>query len=168
MLLCEVDFPASSISNIRQAVAALLRPMGYELLDGGSNTSELLQDLLTSPLPEVQRSFRNVRASEVLRAFAGVGYIVVVDHVRRRVTFDPKPLYVSIGGNSLSDISMVGQSRAAPDIRDEPLLRRPLVPVQPQSWTEIPGFTPPVEEVERELEIIEEPSQNTPPASAPA
>ena len=161
----QIDFPVSSISNVRQAVAALLRPMGYDLLDGGSNTSELLQDLLTSPLPEVQRSFRNVRASEVLRAFAGVGYIVVVDHVRRRVTFDPKPLYLSIGGNSVSDIAMAGQSREAPENRDDSLLKRPLVPAQPQTWQEVPGYVPPVESVERATEIIEEPAPDIPPAS---
>ena len=163
----EIDFPVSSISNVRQAVAALLRPMGYELLDGGRNTSELLQDLLTSPLPEVQRSFRNVRASEVLRAFAGVGYIVVVDHVRRRVTFDPKPLYLSIGGNSMSDSSMVGQSRAVPVNRDNSVLRKPLVPAQRQPWTKVPGFIPSVENIERAVEIIKEPSPTKPTTSVP-
>ena len=161
----EIDFPVSSISNVRQAVAALLRPMGYELLDGGSNTSELLQDLLTSPLPEVQRSFRNVRASEVLRAFAGVGYIAVVDHVRRRVTFDPKPLYLSIGGNSVSDITTVGASRKAPENRDDSLLRRPLVPAQPQTWIDVPGFVPAVENVETESEIVTDASPENTAAS---
>jgi len=129
-----IDFPPE-ITNIGEAVTALLNPIGYKLLTEGPNTSEILGDLLKSPLPEVQRSFHDVRASEVLHALAGVGFIAVVDHVRRRVTFDPMPLYLRIGGSIASDTNGIGQRSIIPLTQGELLNNTPLVPIHPDDWS---------------------------------
>lgn len=126
----QIAFPEPEILTIGDAATALLAPLGYELLDKGSNTSELLGELLQSPLPAIQRRFHDVRASEVLRALAGVGFIAVVDHVRRRVTFDPMPLYRTIGGDGRSDKPSPGNGLHPSDT---------LVPVQPTWWQAVPS-----------------------------
>jgi len=106
-----VTFPAS-VRTVRDAAHTVLEQVGYELLEGGPNTSPLLGRLLEAPLPLVTRRFEAVRAREILGALAGRGYVTVVDHVNRRLTFDPRPLYAETG-DALSDVDTSAAGPAA-------------------------------------------------------
>ena len=122
-----IEFDRLNVLTVGDAASVLLKPIGYELLARGPNTSELLPALLNAPLPDMQRSFRNVRVSEVLRALGGVGYMPVVDHVRRRVTFDPTPRYNHLGGTGEADTPWAelpeseSRGRAAPIVPALPM-----------------------------------------------
>lgn len=93
----------SQIGSIGDAAKMILRPVGYELLTSGPNVSPLLDELLESPLPDNQREFTHLRVREMLRALAGVGHVVVFDHVHRKATFDPRPRYSKLGQDSQRD-----------------------------------------------------------------
>lgn len=85
------------VRSVRDAVLEVIEPSGYTLLDQGPNTSRLIDGLLDGPLPDVHREFTSLSTTEMLRALAGPGYVVVVDHVHRRLTFDPMPRLLPIG-----------------------------------------------------------------------
>lgn len=90
-----VDFP-NSIQSVRDATLWTLTTVGYSLVEQGPRTAPELQTLLHAPLPVMQRSLHQVHVSEILRALAGIGHVVVVDHINRLITFDPRPLYAQL------------------------------------------------------------------------
>ena len=114
-----INFSADVVT-IRQATKTILKSAGYELLESGANTSELLTELLDSPLPDNLRSFYHLHIYEMLRAIAGVGFVPVFDHLHRKVTFDPKPLYVGLGSAPEKDIQD-GAKSLVPAIPDDTL-----------------------------------------------
>lgn len=109
---------APKVSTIGDAAKAVLDPVGYELLSQGPNVSSLLAELLDSPLPLNQREFSHLRVSEMLRALAGVGHVLVIDHVHRKVTFDPVPRYNRIGQATQADVSPVASQYSDKGISD--------------------------------------------------
>ena len=93
--IVSVDYP-ESVRSIRDATLYTLHSIGYSLVEQGERTAPELQTLLDAPLPIVQRQIHQVPVSEVLRALGGIGYVLVVDHIHRLVTFDPKPIYAEL------------------------------------------------------------------------
>lgn len=93
--IVSVDYP-ESVRSIRDATRYTLHSIGYSLVEQGERTAPELQTLLDAPLPIVQRQIHQVPVSEVLRALGGIGYVLVVDHIHRLVTFDPKPIYAEL------------------------------------------------------------------------
>lgn len=97
--------------SVRDAVTGVLDFLGYRLMESGPNVCPFAKALLGSPLPAVHRHFEGVPVREVLHALAGPGYVTVVDHVRRKVTFDAHPDYAtqaagSRGGSPAGELAL--------------------------------------------------------------
>ena len=143
------------VQTVRDATLAILGPIGYELLESDPNVSPLLAGLLESPLPIMQREVNALRAEEALRMLAGTGFIVVVDPVHRRVTYDPRPVFRSAGERSSLD-----RSPSAP----------PLVPALSEGWVPVERLRLEVDRAERGRvrDAADEQSVAAAPETAPA
>lgn len=93
-------FP-ETVTTIGAAVERVLSGTGYALHDvSGTNPDEV--DLLSRPLPDVQRSLGPVTLLDALKVLAGPAFRVEIDRVHRLIGFELDPDAQGVGVGDLA------------------------------------------------------------------
>lgn len=88
-LLTVVSFAfPPSVKTVGQAINYTLEQTGYSLVDA-SDMPEQAKIMMTLPLPNVQRKFQYVEVKSALASLAGDAFRMLVDPIRRQITFVP-------------------------------------------------------------------------------
>ena len=88
-LLTVVSFTfPPTVMTVGQAVSYTLDQTGYTLVDA-EKLPEQTKIMLALQLPSIQRKFSYVTVQSALRALAGDAFILLVDPVRRQISFAP-------------------------------------------------------------------------------
>ena len=85
--LVTMTFP-NSVTQVGQAVSALLEPSGYRLADTRAAAPER-EKLLSLPLPNAHRALGPMPLRLALQTLAGPAFVLVEDPVHRLVSFEP-------------------------------------------------------------------------------
>ncbi|QDX30982.1 PFGI-1 class ICE element type IV pilus protein PilL2 [Dickeya poaceiphila] len=82
--IVDITMPASIVRSVGDGFRYLLLESGYSLCPSGS---PVFSELLSRPLPAVQRSIGPVRLSEALQIVAGQAWRLRIDEVNREICF---------------------------------------------------------------------------------
>jgi conjugative transfer region protein (TIGR03748 family) len=108
-LLTVVSFTfPPTVMTVGQAVTYTLDQTGYTLVDAGK-LPEQTKIMLALQLPSIQRKFSYVTVQSALRALAGDAFVLLVDPIRRQVSF--APILQSGGADSSMDNEDVGDEQ---------------------------------------------------------
>lgn len=88
--MVDISMPAQIVRSVGDGFKYLLLESGYSLCPVSSS---LFSELLSRPLPAVQRSIGPVRLSEALQILAGPAWRLRVDDVNREVCFTLRDAY---------------------------------------------------------------------------
>ncbi|MBU9819866.1 TcpQ domain-containing protein [Rahnella sp. BCC 1045] len=88
--MVEITMPAQLVRSVGDGFRYLLLESGYSLCP---SSSSVFSELLSRPLPAVQRSIGPVRLSEALQVLAGPAWRLRVDDVNREVCFTLRDAY---------------------------------------------------------------------------
>lgn len=90
--IVDITMPASIVKSVGDGFRYLLLESGYSLCP---SNSPVFSELLSRPLPAVQRSIGPVRLSEALQIVAGQAWRLRVDDVNREICFTLRDEYRS-------------------------------------------------------------------------
>ncbi|MHA7594385.1 PFGI-1 class ICE element type IV pilus protein PilL2 [Pantoea sp. XAF26B01_ASV70] len=88
----DITMPAQLVSTVGESFRYLLLESGYSLC---SATTAAFSELLSRPLPVVQRTIGPLKLSEALQVVAGPAWRLKVDEVNREVCFELRDQYRS-------------------------------------------------------------------------
>lgn len=88
--MVDITMPAQMVRSVGDGFRYLLLESGYSLCPVSSS---IFAELLSRPLPAVQRSIGPVRLSEALQILAGPAWRLRVDEVNREVCFTLRDVY---------------------------------------------------------------------------
>ncbi|WP_162285957.1 TcpQ domain-containing protein [Pantoea stewartii] len=88
----DITMPAQLVSTVGEGFRYLLLESGYSLC---SATTAAFSELLSRPLPAVQRTIGPLKLSEALQVVAGPAWRLKVDEVNREVCFELRDQYRS-------------------------------------------------------------------------
>ncbi|QAX80327.1 pilus assembly protein [Yersinia hibernica] len=88
--MVDITMPAQLVRSVGDGLRYLLLESGYSLCPASST---VFAELLSRPLPAVQRSIGPVRLSEALQVLAGPAWRLHVDDVNREVCFNLRDAY---------------------------------------------------------------------------
>ena len=91
--IVNIEFDAS-IKTVGMAVNAMLRDSGYTLADPTAS-DPMMRTLLASTLPRVHQQLGPMHLEAALRTLAGPGWVLVVDRIHRRVSFEVIAAYTA-------------------------------------------------------------------------
>lgn len=83
--IVDITMPAQLVKTVGEGFRYLLLESGYSLC---SATTSAFSELLSRPLPAVQRDIGPVRLSEALQIVAGPAWRLKVDDVNREICFE--------------------------------------------------------------------------------
>ncbi|CCF11402.1 MULTISPECIES: TcpQ domain-containing protein [Pantoea] len=95
----DITMPAQLVSTVGEGFRYLLLESGYSLC---SATSAAFSELLSRPLPAVQRTIGPLKLSEALQVVAGPAWRLRVDEVNREVCFELRDQYRSFSAPAAS------------------------------------------------------------------
>ncbi|MGX9256360.1 PFGI-1 class ICE element type IV pilus protein PilL2 [Pantoea ananatis] len=95
----DITMPAQLVSTVGEGFRYLLLESGYSLC---SATSAAFSELLSRPLPAVQRTIGPLKLSEALQVVAGPAWRLKVDEVNREVCFGLRDQYRSFSAPAAS------------------------------------------------------------------
>ncbi|TWD39033.1 TcpQ domain-containing protein [Pantoea sp. SJZ147] len=95
----DITMPAQLVSTVGEGFRYLLLESGYSLC---SATSAAFSELLSRPLPAVQRTIGPLKLSEALQVVAGPAWRLKVDEVNREVCFELRDQYRSFSAPAAS------------------------------------------------------------------
>ncbi|WP_349843972.1 TcpQ domain-containing protein [Pantoea dispersa] len=123
--IIDITMPAQLVNSVGEGFRYLLLESGYSLC---SATSSAFSELLSRPLPAVQRDIGPVKLSEALQVLAGPAWRLKVDEVNREICFELRDQFRSFAPPQTVPISRAPQAV---------IVNRPVVtqPVQPQAVT---------------------------------
>ena len=84
--LKSINIPSSTVS-IGKAVDYILQGTGYAQAQRSARSTDDFA-LMAKPLASINREFDNVTVLEMLRAVAGLGYVVIVDPLNKLIAFE--------------------------------------------------------------------------------
>ena len=87
----QIKFP-QNVLTIKQAVQFILQFSGYRLCDI-DQLSQPAKEMLSQPLPEVDRTFGPMTLEQGLKTLAGDSFYLLIDPVNRIVGFKVRPTY---------------------------------------------------------------------------
>jgi type IV pili sensor histidine kinase/response regulator len=90
--IVDITMPAQLVKTVGEGFRYLLLESGYSLC---SATTSAFSELLSRPLPAVQRDIGPVRLSEALQIVAGPAWRLKVDDVNREICFELRDQYRS-------------------------------------------------------------------------
>ncbi|WP_449632063.1 PFGI-1 class ICE element type IV pilus protein PilL2 [Rahnella aceris] len=111
----DITMPAQLVRSVGDGFRYLLLESGYSLCPASSS---IFTELLSSPLPAVQRSIGPVRLSEALQVLAGPAWRLRVDDVNREVCFTLRDAYRDFAPRASAPVS----SRALTTVTSSPRL----------------------------------------------
>jgi len=95
----DITMPAQLVSTVGEGFRYLLLESGYSLC---SATTAAFSELLSRPLPAVQRTIGPLKLSEALQVVAGPAWRLKVDEVNREVCFELRDQYRSFSAPAAS------------------------------------------------------------------
>ncbi|WP_394546767.1 PFGI-1 class ICE element type IV pilus protein PilL2 [Pantoea ananatis] len=95
----DITMPAQLVSTVGEGFRYLLLESGYSLC---SATTAAFSELLSRPLPAVQRTIGPLKLSEALQVVAGPAWRLKVDEVNREVCFELRDQYRSFSAPAVS------------------------------------------------------------------
>lgn len=95
----DITMPAQLVSTVGEGFRYLLLESGYSLC---SATTAAFSELLSRPLPAVQRTIGPLKLSEALQIVAGPAWRLKVDEVNREVCFELRDQYRSFSAPAAS------------------------------------------------------------------
>jgi len=95
----DITMPAQLVSTVGEGFRYLLLESGYSLC---SATSAVFSELLSRPLPAVQRTIGPLKLSEALQVVAGPAWRLKVDEVNREVCFELRDQYRSFAAPAVA------------------------------------------------------------------
>lgn len=81
------SFPPA-VQTVGQAITYTLEQTGYTIVDA-SDLPEQAKIMMSLPLPNIQRRFQYVSVKNALAALAGDAFMLLVDPIRRQISFVP-------------------------------------------------------------------------------
>ena len=81
--------------NIGEAIDFILNKSGYRIASHKRHEFDEMYVLFLYPVPDVQRSFKNIQISEILQTLAGKAFDVYVDDVNREIGFKLSKKYLN-------------------------------------------------------------------------
>ncbi|HDZ2454025.1 TPA: TcpQ domain-containing protein [Klebsiella pneumoniae] len=123
--IVDITMPVQLVNTVGEGFRYLLLESGYSLC---SATSSAFSELLSRPLPAVQRDIGPVRLSEALQIVAGPAWRLKVDEVNREICFELRDQFRSFSAPLRVPITPTPQGAS---------VSRPIVtqPVQPATAT---------------------------------
>lgn len=109
----DITMPSQLVSTVGEGFRYLLLESGYSLC---SATGAAFSELLSRPLPAVQRTIGPMKLSEALQVVAGPAWRLKVDEVNREVCFDLRDQYRSFSAPAVS-LSAIRPAVSAPVTR---------------------------------------------------
>lgn len=94
--IVDITMPAQLVNTVGEGLRYLLLESGYSLC---SVTSSAFSELLSRPLPAVQRDIGPVKLSEALQIVAGPAWRLKVDEVNREICFELRDQYRSFSAH---------------------------------------------------------------------
>ncbi|EPK2091849.1 TPA: TcpQ domain-containing protein [Klebsiella pneumoniae] len=104
--IVDITMPAQLVKTVGEGFRYLLLESGYSLC---SATTSAFLELLSRPLPAVQRDIGPVRLSEALQIVAGPAWRLKVDDVNREICFELRDQYRSFAAPLPAPVSLVSQ-----------------------------------------------------------
>ncbi len=104
--IVDITMPAQLVKTVGEGFRYLLLESGYSLC---SATTSAFSELLSRPLPAVQRDIGPVRLSEALQIVAGPAWRLRVDDVNREICFELRDQYRSFAAPLPAPVSLVSQ-----------------------------------------------------------
>ncbi|ORM92194.1 TcpQ domain-containing protein [Pantoea cypripedii] len=104
--IIDITMPSQLVSTVGEGFRYLLLESGYSLC---SATSSAFSELLSRPLPAVQRDIGPVKLSEALQIVAGPAWRLKVDEVNREICFELRDQYRSFAAPLLVPVSLASQ-----------------------------------------------------------
>lgn len=95
----DITMPAQLVRTVGEGFRYLLLESGYSLC---SATTAAFSELLSRPLPAVQRTIGPLKLSEALQVVAGPAWRLKVDEVNREVCFELRDQYRSFSAPAVS------------------------------------------------------------------
>jgi conjugative transfer region protein (TIGR03748 family) len=95
------SFPPT-VTTVGQAVTYTIEQTGYTLVDA-ERLPEQAKIMLALQLPSIQRKFSYVTVQSALRALAGDAFVLLVDPIRRQISYAPI-LDAGVGGGGEEDV----------------------------------------------------------------
>lgn len=123
----DITMPAQLVSTVGEGFRYLLLESGYSLC---SATSAAFSELLSRPLPAVQRTIGPLKLSEALQVVAGPAWRLKVDEVNREVCFELRDQYRSFS----APVASLTATRPAVSI---PVAKPYTVPVVPNKTVSV-------------------------------
>ncbi|WP_370620361.1 TcpQ domain-containing protein [Pantoea ananatis] len=127
----DITMPAQLVSTVGEGFRYLLLESGYSLC---SATTAAFSELLSRPLPAVQRTIGPLKLSEALQVVAGPAWRLKVDEVNREVCFELRDQYRSFSAPAAS-LAAIRPAVSAPVTRPyaAPVVQTKAVSVQTPS-----------------------------------
>lgn len=107
--MVDITMPAQLVNTVGEGFRYLLLESGYSLC---SATTSAFSELLSRPLPAVQRTIGPLKLSEALQVVAGPAWRLKVDEVNREVCFGLRDQYRDLSAPAAVKISAVPRSAA--------------------------------------------------------
>ncbi|MBS1206062.1 MAG: pilus assembly protein PilL [Proteobacteria bacterium] len=104
--IVDITMPAQLVKTVGEGFRYLLLESGYSLC---SATTSAFSELLSRPLPAVQRDIGPVRLSEALQIVAGPAWRLKVDEVNREICFELRDQYRSFAAPLPAPVSLASQ-----------------------------------------------------------
>jgi len=110
-----IVFP-EQLTTVDEALHYVLRRSGYRLASAKA-ADPAASVIANQPLPEVHRRLGPITVARALGTLAGPAWTMVVDPVRRLVSFELAQEYAAIG--SVHDANAADQSRDSPSVTED-------------------------------------------------
>ncbi len=104
--IVDITMPAQLVNTVGEGFRYLLLESGYSLC---SATTSAFSELLSRPLPAVQRDIGPVRLSEALQIVAGPAWRLKVDEVNREICFELRDQYRSFAAPLAVPVTLAPQ-----------------------------------------------------------
>lgn len=152
--IVDITMPAQLVNTVGEGFRYLLLESGYSLC---SATTSAFSELLSRPLPAVQRDIGPVRLSEALQIVAGPAWRLKVDEVNREICFELRDQYRSFAAPLPVPASQTPQGASVSR-------RGVMQPVQPATGT---GNTAPRNPFTGDVLSVSAPATGQKPALTP-
>nr|WP_310615710.1 TcpQ domain-containing protein [Pantoea cypripedii] len=116
--IVDITMPAQLVSTVGEGFRYLLLESGYSLC---SATSSAFSELLSRPLPAVQREIGPLKLSEALQVVAGPAWRLKVDEVNREICFELRDQYRSFSVPASVNTQLAPRVVSAPLMSNRPV-----------------------------------------------
>ncbi|MFC0140067.1 TcpQ domain-containing protein [Erwinia mallotivora] len=115
--IVDISMPAQLVNTVGEGFRYLLLESGYSLC---SATTSAFSELLSRPLPAVQRDIGPVRLSEALQIVAGPAWRLKVDEVNREICFELRDQYRSFAAPLAVPVTLAPQHASVSTVNAVP------------------------------------------------